>query len=239
MLNEKELELLQKEVYEANLYLHNSKLAIHTWGNVSAISKDRKYMVIKPSGVSYELIKSTDMVIVDLETGKSQGLNPSSDAPTHLLMYKANDEIRAIVHTHSTHAVAWSQAEQAIPCFGTTHADNFLGAVPITRVLSGAEIVENYEFYTGKAIVEAFQDQGSMPKNGAILARRHGPFTWSSKSPKDAVDLAITLEEVARMAMFTKMINPSISSLSKDLESKHYYRKHGANAYYGQAKKIK
>ncbi|VEU59066.1 L-ribulose-5-phosphate 4-epimerase [Mesomycoplasma neurolyticum] len=238
-MNKEEIELLKKEVFEANLLLHNYKLAIHTWGNVSGITKDRKYMVIKPSGVSYETMTYKDMVVVDLDNNIIDSKNnPSTDTPTHTLIYKNNPKIKGIVHTHSPYAVAWAQAGKNIPLFGTTHADNFYGPVPCTRELSDEEINGEYEHNTGLVILEHFIknkiDFSAMP---AVLVKEHGPFTWSDKSSKSAVDLALTLEEVAKMAFFTQIINPKKISANKTLQEKHYSRKHGVNSYYGQSNK--
>lgn len=233
-----ELEELQKAVLEANLLLYKSKLALHTWGNVSAISKDRSYYVIKPSGIPYEKIQFSDMVPVDLENNVLEtNLNPSSDTPTHSLIYKADSRIQAIVHTHSPFAVAWAQAGKDIPPLGTTHADNFYGSIPCTNSLSDQQIQGEYEHNTGLVILDHFQknklDYIGTP---AVLVKEHGPFCWSNKSADDAVKLAMTFEEVAKMAFYTKVINPYQNQANPILQKKHYERKHGKNAYYGQKK---
>ncbi|MXR13164.1 L-ribulose-5-phosphate 4-epimerase [Mycoplasma hyopneumoniae] len=233
-----ELEELQKAVLEANLLLYKSKLALHTWGNVSAISKDRSYYVIKPSGILYEKMQFSDMVPVDLENNVLEtNLNPSSDTPTHSLIYKADSRIQAIVHTHSPFAVAWAQAGKDIPPLGTTHADNFYGSIPCTNSLSDQQIQGEYEHNTGLVILDHFQknklDYIGTP---AVLVKEHGPFCWSNKSADDAVKLAMTFEEVAKMAFYTKVINPYQNQANPILQKKHYERKHGKNAYYGQKK---
>lgn len=233
-----ELEELQKAVLEANLLLYKSKLALHTWGNVSAISKDRSYYVIKPSGIPYEKIQFSDMVPVDLENNVLEtNLNPSSDTPTHSLIYKADSRIQAIVHTHSPFAVAWAQAGKDIPPLGTTHADNFYGSIPCTNSLTDQQIQGEYEHNTGLVILDHFQknklDYIGTP---AVLVKEHGPFCWSNKSAEDAVKLAMTFEEVAKMAFYTKVINPYQNQANPILQKRHYERKHGKNAYYGQKK---
>ncbi|WP_084477564.1 L-ribulose-5-phosphate 4-epimerase [Mesomycoplasma molare] len=220
------------------MLLYKYKLAIHTWGNVSGITKDRKYMVIKPSGVSYESMTVDDMVIVDMDNNVIDSeLNPSSDTPTHTLLYKANDNINGIVHTHSPFAVGFAQAGKEIPCFGTTHADNFYGSVPCTRELTDQEINGEYEHNTGLVIIEHYQKNNiSFESTSATLVKEHGPFVWSTKNPKDAVNLALTLEEVAKMAINTLIIDPHKKQANKTLQDKHHFRKHGPNAYYGQKK---
>ncbi|MXR11015.1 L-ribulose-5-phosphate 4-epimerase [Mycoplasma hyopneumoniae] len=233
-----ELEELQKAVLEANLLLYKSKLALHTWGNVSAISKDRSYYVIKPSGIPYEKMQFSDMVPVDLENNVLEtNLNPSSDTPTHSLIYKADSRIQAIVHTHSPFAVAWAQAGKDIPPLGTTHADNFYGSIPCTNSLTDQQIQGEYEHNTGLVILDHFQknklDYIGTP---AVLVKEHGPFCWSNKSAEEAVKLAMTFEEVAKMAFYTKVINPYQNQANPILQKKHYERKHGKNAYYGQKK---
>lgn len=222
-----EIDNLKKEVYEANMLLYKYKLAIHTWGNVSGITKDRKYMVIKPSGVSYETMTWKDMVVTDLENNViNSSLNPSSDTPTHTLIYKNDENIKGIVHTHSPYAVSWAQAGKDIPCFGTTHADNFYGPIPCTRELSNKEIDEDnmYEHNTGLVIIEEFKKrQKSFKSVPGVLVKEHGPFTFSTKSPSDAVNIALTLEEVAKMAINTLIINPQLKEANKHLQDKHYY----------------
>ena len=236
-----EMNNLKKEVYEANMLLYKYRLAIHTWGNVSGITKDRKFMVIKPSGVPYETMTWEDMVITDMENNVIDSKwNPSSDTPTHTLIYKADEKVKGIVHTHSPYAVGWAQAGKDIPCFGTTHADNFYGPVPCTRELSDDEINEDgkYEHNTGLVILEDFKKRKkTFEGTPAVLVKEHGPFTFSTKSPEDAVNIALTLEEVAKMAINTITIDPKCKGANKVLQDKHYFRKHGANAYYGQKNK--
>ncbi|TDV24192.1 L-ribulose 5-phosphate 4-epimerase [Mycoplasmopsis mustelae] len=238
-MNKEEIQKLKQDVYEANMLLYKYKLAIHTWGNVSGITKDRKLMVIKPSGVNYETMTVDDMVVVDMDNNVIDSkLNPSSDTPTHTLLYKANPNIQGIVHTHSPYAVGFAQAGKEIKCFGTTHADNFYGSVPCTRELTDEEINGAYEHNTGLVIIEHYQKNNlSFESTSATLVKEHGPFVWSIKNPKDAVNLALTLEEVAKMAINTLIIDPNKQQANKTLQNKHHFRKHGPNAYYGQTKK--
>lgn len=239
MISNEELLKLKKDVFESNKYLFDSKLAIHTWGNVSAISSDRKFLLIKPSGVAYDFLTFEDITLVEIDSCKTidSKYNPSSDTPTHCYLYQKFPEIVAIVHTHSTHAVAWAQAGRDIPCYGTTHADNFYGSFPCLRELNNEEINSNYELNTGKVIVEEFSkknlDYKSVP---GTLVHRHGPFLWSTKSSKEAVEKAVTLEEIAKMAILTEQINPNVTKINDSLKDVHYFRKHGKNAYYGQKK---
>ena len=232
------LEELKEEVYKSNLLLPKYGLVTFTWGNVSGIDREKGLMVIKPSGVDYDIMKAEDMVVLDLETGKrvEGNLNPSSDAPTHLELYRAFPEIGGVVHTHSSYATSWAQAGRDIPCYGTTHADYFYGDVPCLRVLTKEEIEDAYEENTGHLIVNEFKKSGkdilSVP---ACLCKNHGPFSWG-KDPHEAVHNAVVLEEVAKMAMRTEMINPEVNPAPSELQDKHYFRKHGANAYYGQGK---
>ncbi len=229
------LEELKKEVYQANLDLVRHGLVILTWGNVSAIDRKTNLVVIKPSGVSYESMKVEDMVVVDLDGNVVDGtLRPSSDTPTHLAIYKAFAEVGAVVHTHSTYATAWAQACLSIPNLGTTHSDTFHHAVPCTAEMSTEQILRAYEAETGTVIAEAFEGMNPM-HTPAVLVAHHGPFTWG-KSAKDAVQNAVILEEVARMTSITVALNPTVQ-MNEDLVEKHYNRKHGANAYYGQIKK--
>lgn len=229
------LESLKKEVCEANLSLVKHGLVVLTWGNVSAISEDRKYVVIKPSGVDYGIMKPEHMVVVDLEGNKVEGeLRPSSDLATHLEIYRKFDGVGAVVHTHSRHATAMAQTERDIPCYGTTHADHFYGSVPCSRHLTAEEIEEAYELNTGKVIVETFAERAIDPLAvPAVLVRKHGPFAWG-KSCSKAVENAVALEEVAHMAMMAELLNPKVEPAPSYLMDKHYFRKHGANAYYGQ-----
>lgn len=229
------LEELKKEVYQANLDLVRHGLVILTWGNVSAIDRKTNLVVIKPSGVSYESMKVEDMVVVDLDGNVVDGtLRPSSDTPTHLAIYKAFAEVGAVVHTHSTYATAWAQACLSIPNLGTTHSDTFYHAVPCTAEMSTEQISRAYEAETGTVIAEAFEGMNPM-HTPAVLVAHHGPFTWG-KSAKEAVQNAVILEEVARMTSITVALNPTVQ-MNEDLVEKHYNRKHGANAYYGQIKK--
>jgi len=227
------LEKLKEEVYKANMELPRYGLVTFTWGNVSAIDRASGLFVIKPSGVAYEDLSPEDMVVVDLEGNKVEGkYNPSSDTATHLELYKAFPNIGGIVHTHSSWATSWAQAGRSIPCYGTTHADYIYGEVPCVRNLTKEEIDEGYEKNTGRLIVDYFQDKDyeAVP---AVLCKNHGPFTWG-KNAKDAVHNAVVLEEVAKMALRCEQINPQVQPAPQELQDKHYFRKHGANAYYGQ-----
>jgi L-ribulose-5-phosphate 4-epimerase len=228
------LEQLKQEVLEANLDLVKNGLVILTWGNVSAIDRETGLVVIKPSGVSYDDMKAEDMVVVDLDGNIVEGdLRPSSDTPTHLSIYRNFPEVGGVVHTHSTYATAWAQAGLSIPNIGTTHADTFHQAVPCTDEMSKEQIEAAYEAATGDVIAEAFEGMNPM-HTPAVLVKHHGPFTWG-KSAANAVYNAVVLEEVARMASITVALNPNVE-MNKDLIEKHYERKHGANAYYGQKK---
>ena len=228
------LESLKQEVLEANLDLVKRNLVILTWGNVSAIDRNTGLVVIKPSGVSYDDMKAEDMVVVDLEGNVVDGnLRPSSDTPTHLAIYRHFPEVGGVVHTHSTYATAWAQAGLPIPNIGTTHADTFHRDVPCTEEMSHEQIAEAYEAATGDIIAKAFEDMNPM-HTPAVLVKHHGPFTWG-KSAAEAVMNAQILEEVARMASITVALNPKVE-MNTDLIDKHYERKHGANAYYGQKK---
>ena len=228
------LEELKKRVFEQNLALVRCGLVVLTWGNVSAIDRESGLVVIKPSGVPYDKMSAEDMVVVDLKTKKQvEGkYRPSSDLPTHLHLYETFPDVGGIVHTHSTYAVAWAQAGQSIPAYGTTHADAFYGDVPCARALTKDEVETEYEWNTGKVIAETFSDQDyrSMP---AVLVKNHGPFTWG-ETPEKAVENAVTLEEVAKMAILTREIDEKTKKIDQYLLDKHYLRKHGANAYYGQ-----
>ena len=229
------LEELKKEVCEANLELVRKGIVIYTWGNVSGISEDRKYMVIKPSGVDYDGMSPEDMVVVDIETGeRAEGKwKPSSDTDTHLELYRRYPDIKGVVHTHSIHAVAFAQAGIPIPALGTTHADYFYGDVPCTRELTREEVEEAYERNTGKVIVETIDGLGYDPMAvPGIIVKNHGPFCWG-KSPANAVYNAVVLETVAEMDLKTLLLNPN-ASIARYVLDKHYMRKHGPNAYYGQ-----
>lgn len=231
------LEELKKEVYEANMLLPKYKLITFTWGNVSGIDRESGLFVIKPSGVEYDELKPEDMVVVDLEGNVVEGkYRPSSDTATHLELYKAFPEIGGVVHTHSSYATSWAQAGRSIPCYGTTHADYIYGEIPCVRCLTAEEIEDAYEANTGKLIVNEFK---AMDKEilavPAVLCKNHGVFTWG-KDAHDAVHNAVVCEEVAKMAYRTETINPEVKPAPQELQDKHYYRKHGANAYYGQSK---
>ena len=225
------LEELKKRVFEQNLALVKNGLVVLTWGNVSARDAETGYIVIKPSGVAYDKMTAADMVVVDAEGNTVEGdYRPSSDLPTHLYLYKQYPTLGGIVHTHSTYATAFAQSGRAIPAYGTTHADAFYGSVPCARALTHAEIDEAYEWNTGKVIAEAVTDIEAIP---AMLVKNHGVFTWG-KSPEKAVENAVTLEEVAKMALLTERLNSSTPEIDQHLLDKHYFRKHGKNAYYGQ-----
>ena len=227
------LEELKKAVYEANMLLPKHGLVTFTWGNVSQIDRETGYFAIKPSGVDYDKLTPDDMVIMDLEGNKIEGrYNPSSDTPTHLELYKAFPNIGGVVHTHSPWATSWAQAGRGIPCYGTTHADYRYGEIPCVRCLTKEEIEGAYEKNTGLLIVDYFKDKDyeAVP---AVLCKNHGPFTWG-KDGQEAVHNAVVLEEVAKMAARCEMINPQVKPAPQELQDKHYYRKHGANAYYGQ-----
>lgn len=227
------LEALKKQVYEANMELPRRGLITYTWGNVSGIDRETGYIVIKPSGVDYELLKAADMVIVDLEGNKIEGeYKSSSDTPTHLELYKAFPEIGGIVHTHSPWATAWAQAGRSIPCYGTTHADYFYGSIPCARSLTKDEIESDYEKNTGLVIIDTFKELNPSFVPG-VLCINHGPFTWG-KDAMEAVHNAVVLEEVAKMAFQTEQINTHVNAAPEAIKEKHFMRKHGKNAYYGQ-----
>ena len=229
------LENLKNQVYAANMQLPAYGLITLTWGNVSGIDRESGLVIIKPSGVSYDKMLAEDMVVVD-ENGKvvEGRYKPSSDTATHLWLYRQFPEIGGITHTHSPHATAFAQAGQTIPAFGTTHADYFYGQVPCTRPLSAEEIKGEYELETGKVITEAFTKGGIDPKSmPGVLVQSHGPFTWGS-SPEESVTHSVVLEELARMALFTRILQPNQAPVDQFLLDKHYLRKHGENAYYGQ-----
>lgn len=229
------LEELKIKVYEANMELPKRNLVTYTWGNVSGIDREKGLFVIKPSGVDYDVLKPEDLVVMDLLGNKVEGkLNPSSDTKTHLVLYNAFPEIGGIVHTHSPYAVAWAQAGEDIPCYGTTHADYFYGAVPCARHLTQEELEEDYELNTGNTIVETFKGRGIDPKAvPAALCHSHGPFTWG-RDAAQAVYHAVVLEEVAKMAILTRQVLASANPAPQRYQDKHYMRKHGPNAYYGQ-----
>ncbi len=224
---------LKRAVYEANIELNKQKLTIYSWGNVSGIDRGAGVVAIKPSGVPYDELNPDKMVLLDLDAKIVEGsLAPSSDTPTHLELYRNFETISGVCHAHSVNATMWAQACREIPCFGTTHADYFYGPIPVTKVMSANEIKSNYELNTGKAIVKRFAglDPMQMP---AVLVAGHGPFTWG-KTPADAVEAAVVLEQIAEMATGTVTINPNQDQIDKTLLDKHYLRKHGKDAYYGQ-----
>ncbi|GMA57387.1 L-ribulose 5-phosphate 4-epimerase [Alicyclobacillus sacchari] len=233
------LEDLKQAVLEANLALPKHELVTFTWGNVSGVSRNDSLMVIKPSGVPYEELAVEDMVVVDFDGNVVEGdLRPSSDTPTHLVLYKAFPEIGGIVHTHSPWATMWAQAAKPIPALGTTHADYFYGDIPCTRKLTKIEVEQAYELETGHVIVETFTELGLDPMAmPGVLVANHAPFCWG-KDARDAVYHAVVLEIVAKMALNTVQLNEHWSAIDQFLLDKHYYRKHGANAYYGQNNRI-
>lgn len=232
------LEDLKEEVYRANLELPSRGLILYTWGNVSGIDRAKGLVVIKPSGVEYEDMKVSDMVVVDMEGLVVEGsLKPSSDTATHLELYKAFKEIGGIVHTHSTWATIWSQSGRDIRAYGTTHADYFYGSIPCTRKMTKEEIEGEYEKETGLLIVETFKDRGiEALEIPGVLVNSHGPFTWGMDA-NEAVHNSVVLEEISKMAASMEMFNGDMKSMQKELLDKHFLRKHGKNAYYGQLKK--
>lgn len=227
------LEDLKLQVYEANMALKKYGLITFTWGNASAISREKGLFVIKPSGVEYDDLKPSDMVVVDLSGNVVEGnYKPSSDTQTHLVLYNNFKDIGGVVHTHSTYATATAQAGVSVKALGTTHADYFYGEIPITRNMTKEEINGKYEFETGNVIVETFKNINPLDVT-AVLVKSHGPFTWG-KNAMDAVHNAVVLEEVSKMAILSNSLTPNISSMDKSLLDKHFLRKHGDNAYYGQ-----
>ncbi len=227
------LEQLREEVLEANLQLVRHNLVLFTFGNASGVSRQDGLVVIKPSGVPYDSMRPEDLVVTDLEGRTIEGrFRPSSDLPTHLALYRAFRSIGGVVHTHSTHATAWAQARREIPCLGTTHADTFRGSVPVTAAMESAEIEADYEWNTGQAIVRRFAgaDPAELP---GVLVAGHGPFTWGSTAA-EAAHNAVVLEEVARTAFLTFSLNPQAPPLTSVWRDKHFLRKHGPAAYYGQ-----
>lgn len=230
------LEQLKKEVYEANMLLPKHGLVTFTWGNVSGIDRESRLFVIKPSGVDYEKLTPSDMVVMDLDGNQVEGsLNPSSDTKTHLVLYNRFPQLGGIVHTHSPWATSWAQAGRDIPCYGTTHADYIYGDIPCVRNLTKQELDEDYERNTGVLIADLFQEKKldcmAVP---CVLCKNHGPFAWG-KDAADAVHNAVVLEEVARMAAMCEWLNPGVEAAPQELQDKHYLRKHGPNAYYGQS----
>lgn len=230
------LEQLKQQVLAANLALPAHHLVTLTWGNVSAVDRSAGVLIIKPSGVDYATMTAEDMVVVDLQSGEVVEGNkrPSSDTPTHRVLYQRFTDIGGIVHTHSRHATIWAQAGRALPANGTTQADYFYGAVPCTRPMSDEEINGDYEWQTGEVIVDTFRQQGLDPRQiPAVLVNSHGPFAWG-KDAADAVHNAIVLEEIAYMGLFSHQLNPGLTAMQQTLLDKHYLRKHGSQAYYGQ-----
>ena len=231
------LEQLREEVLEANLEVVRRGLVLYTFGNVSGISREEALVVIKPSGVPYEKMKPSDLVVVNVDGKAIEGtLRPSSDLPIHLILYRAFPQIGGIVHTHSRAATAWAQARQPIPCFGTTHADYFYGPIPVTDPLTPAEIEGDYESNTGHAIVRTISELDPLQMR-AVLVSNHAPFTWG-KTPAEAAQLAVILEEVAALALQTVTINATAKPIHPSLLDKHFLRKHGADAYYGQPSSV-
>lgn len=225
------LENLKKRVYEQNIALVKHGLVVLTWGNVSAKDEETGLVVIKPSGVPYDTMSESDMVVVDIDGNVVEGkYRPSSDLPTHLYLYKTYPTLGGIVHTHSAYATAFAQSGREIIAYGTTHADAFYGNVPCARELTDEEIDEAYEWNTGKVIAETVSDADAIP---AVLVKNHGVFTWGA-TPEKAVENSVTLEEVAKMALFTEQLNSDTPRIKQHLLDKHYFRKHGKNAYYGQ-----
>ena len=224
---------LKREVYEANMELQRRNLVVYTWGNVSQIDRSKGVIAIKPSGVAYEKLSPDDIVIVDLENNIVEGkLRPSSDTKTHTHLYRHFESIGGVTHTHSTYATAWAQTQQAIPCYGTTHADYAYGEIPCTAVMSDEQIERDYEEETGVQITDCFKTRS--PKEvPMVIVAGHAPFTWG-KSGADAVYHAVILEEIARMAYLTKTLQQNTPPLKQGIVDKHYLRKHGKNAYYGQ-----
>jgi L-ribulose-5-phosphate 4-epimerase len=231
------LEELKQKVYEANMELPKRGLVTYTWGNVSGIDREAGLFVIKPSGVDYDQLKPSDLVVMDLKGNKVEGdMNPSSDTKTHLVLYNAFPEVGGIVHTHSPFAVASAQAGRDLKAYGTTHADYFYGSVPCARNLTTEEIEEDYETNTGHVIVETFRERNINPMYvPAVICRNHGPFTWG-KDAAQAVYHSVVLEEVAKMNLYTEIFNPKVESAPDNILNKHFMRKHGPNAYYGQGK---
>lgn len=226
------LDELKQQVYEANMELPQKGLVTYTWGNVSGIDRERGLFVIKPSGVDYEKLTPDLLVVMDLSGNKIEGdLNPSSDTPTHLELYRAFEEVGGIVHTHSSWATSWAQTGRAIPCYGTTHADYFFGDIPCARSLTPEEIEGEYEKNTGLVIAETFQKKNPMYVPG-VLCTNHGPFAWG-KDAMEAVHNAVVMEEVAKMAYRTEHLKAGITEAPQVLQDKHFFRKHGENAYYG------
>nr|WP_199771468.1 L-ribulose-5-phosphate 4-epimerase [Erwinia persicina] len=227
---------MKQQVFEANLALPRHRLVTFTWGNVSAIDRSRGLVAIKPSGVEYDGMTVDDIVVVELETGRTVegSKKPSSDTATHLALYRAFADIGGIVHTHSRHATIWAQAGLDLPAWGTTHADYFYGTIPCTRLMTPQEIADDYEHNTGEVIIDTFRSRGISPTAiPAVLVNAHGPFAWGSTAD-NAVHNAVVLEEIAYMGIFSRQLTPGMQDMQQVLLDKHYLRKHGAGAYYGQ-----
>jgi L-ribulose-5-phosphate 4-epimerase len=227
---------LRSRVAAANVRIHAAGLVVLSFGNASEVERGTGVMAIKPSGIPYETLEAEDIVVVSLETGLvvAGSMRPSSDTPTHLVLYREFPDIGGIVHTHSPYATSWAQARRAIPCLGTTHADHFYGSVPVCRPLSSEEIAGEYERKTAEAITETINEAGNDPTAvPGVLAASHGPFTWGPDAD-EAVDNAIALEMIAAMALYTSLLEPSVPSLDSALLDRHFLRKHGREAYYGQ-----
>lgn len=230
------IKAMKEQVLAANLVLPQHKLVTFTWGNVSAVDRAQGLIAIKPSGVEYDGMTVDDIVVVELESGRvvEGSKKPSSDTATHLALYRAFEDMGGIVHTHSRHATIWAQAGQDIPAWGTTHADYFYGTIPCTRLMTEAEIAQDYEHNTGEVIIETFRSRGISPASiPAVLVNAHGPFAWG-KDADSAVHNAVVLEEIAYMGIFSRQLSPDITRMQQPLLDKHFLRKHGANAYYGQ-----
>ncbi|WP_024462379.1 L-ribulose-5-phosphate 4-epimerase AraD [Marinimicrobium sp. LS-A18] len=224
---------LKEQVFEANMELHHRKLVVYTWGNVSQIDRDKGVVAIKPSGVAYEDMKVDDIVVVDLDNNVVEGkMRPSSDTKTHTHLYRHFESVGGVTHTHSTYATAWAQAQQPIPCYGTTHADYAYGDIPVTAVMSDEQIKRDYEEETGVQITDCFKDRSPVETPMCIIAG-HAPFTWG-KDAAQSVYHAVVLEEMAKMAYLTRTLRPDVQPLKQAIIDKHYLRKHGKNAYYGQ-----
>lgn len=227
------LEDLKRQVYQANMELPRRNLVTFTWGNVSGIDKTAGLFVIKPSGVGYEELRPEDMVVMSLDGKKAEGeMNPSSDTETHLELYRVFQDVGGIVHTHSPFATSWAQAGRSLPCYGSTHADYFYGEIPCARNLTAAEIEDGYERHTGLVIIETFKDRNPDFVPG-VLCKNHGPFTWG-RDARQAVHNAVVIEEIAKMNLYTELLNPQAEQTPKYMQDKHFLRKHGPNAYYGQ-----
>ena len=227
---------LKQAVWQANLDVVQAGLVVLTWGNASGADREAGVMAIKPSGVGYDVLRPEDIVVLSLETGEvvDGRLRPSSDTPTHLHLYREFPGVGGVIHTHSRYAVSWAQAERDLPCFGTTHADHFYGPVPVTRRMRDDEIRDAYEHNTGVVIVETFRERGVDPDQvPAVLVAGHGPFAWGA-TPAKAVENAVVLEAAAEMGLHTLLLNPAATGIGQTLLDKHFLRKHGADAYYGQ-----